>query len=111
MSGEESHTVRPIVLQGTTTAPAGLTAAPAGDDGVALTWAAPLFPPAVTGYELQRADDESFAEGLRTLASPGTKTAYTDDTAQAGESYHYRVRSTTAAGWSPWSAPAEVTTP
>ena len=34
MGGEESHAARPIVLQGTTTAPDGLTAAPAGGSGV-----------------------------------------------------------------------------
>ena len=112
MSGLESHDrAAHRAAQGTTTAPAGLTATPADGSGVALAWTAPLFPPPVTGYQLQRAADEGFTEGLRTFASPGTKTAYTDDTAQAGESYHYRLRSTTAAGWSPWSAPAEVTAP
>jgi hypothetical protein len=61
IGGEESHTARPLVLQGTTQAPDGLTAAPAGDgSAVELTWTAPLFPPPVTGYVVQRAADEDF---------------------------------------------------
>ena len=79
------------MLQGTTTAPAGLSAA-AGDGGVAPAWTAPLFPPPVTGYQVQRAADEAFTEGLMTFTTTGTKTAYTDTTADAGRSYFYRVR-------------------
>jgi FtsP/CotA-like multicopper oxidase with cupredoxin domain len=107
MTGEESHAVRPVVLQGTTAAPSGLTAAPGGS-GVALTWKAPLFPPPVTGYELQRATDGDFTQGLRLFTPPGTGTSYTDAAATAGQSYHYRVRTTSAAGWSPWSAAVEA---
>jgi FtsP/CotA-like multicopper oxidase with cupredoxin domain len=108
MGGEESHAARPVVLQGTTTAPTGLTATATGS-GVTLTWQAPLFPPPVTGYEIQRATDGAFTQDLRTVGPPGTGTTYTDTAATAGTLYHYRVRSTTAAGWSPWSATAEVT--
>ncbi len=109
MGGEESHAARPIVLQGTTTAPTGLTAAAGGGAGVELTWTAPLFPPPVVGWVVQRATDEEFAHGVRTTTIAGAKTAYTDAGAAAGVTYYYRVRSTAAAGWSPWSAPAEVT--
>ncbi len=109
MGGEESHAARPVVLRGTTSAPAGLTAGPAGGSGVKLTWAAPLFPPPVTGYEVQRAADGGFTQDLRTFTLPGTGTSYTDADTRPGESYNYRVRSTAAAGWSPWSAPTAVT--
>jgi FtsP/CotA-like multicopper oxidase with cupredoxin domain len=108
VGGEESHAARPIVLQGTTSAPAGLAAA-GGGGGVTLTWTAPLFPPAVTGYEIQRAADTGFTQDVLTFTPPGTATTYTDATTLPGESYHYRVRSIAAAGWSPWSTPAEVT--
>jgi hypothetical protein len=110
MGGEESHAARPIVLQGTAAAPAELSAA-ATDGGVRLAWTAPLFPPPVTGYEVQRAADEDFTSGIATFSLVGTETSYTDATAQAGESYFYRVRTTSAAGWSPWSAPAEPASP
>ena len=36
---------------------------------------------------------------------------YTDTTAQSGSTYFYRVRTEAAAGWSPWSAAAEVSLP
>ena len=47
MGGQESHTARPLVLQGTPQAPAGLTATAGGDGQVKLVWTAPLFPPPV----------------------------------------------------------------
>jgi len=108
--GEESHTVRPLVLQGTTVAPASLTAT-AGGGGVDLSWAPPLFPPPVTGYVVQRAADEGFTAAVQTLTSGGDAAGLTDTTAPGGAVSFYRVRAETAAGWSPWSPPAEVAVP
>ena len=110
IGGEESHTVRPLVLQGTTTAPSGLTATAAGP-AVELAWTAPLFPPPVTGYVVERAADEGFTEGVETFTTAAGASTYTDATAQSGTTYFYRVRTESAAGWSAWSAAAEVSVP
>jgi FtsP/CotA-like multicopper oxidase with cupredoxin domain len=107
--GEESHAVRPLVLQGTTTAPT----APAGtvaDGEVRLSWTPPLFPPPVTGFTVQRGGDEAFTAGLATFAITGEATTYRDATAPSG-TYFYRVRAETAAGWSPWSPAVQVAVP
>ena len=72
IGGEESHTVRPLVLQGTTTAPSGLTAVAAGP-AVELAWTAPLFPPPVTGYVVERAADEDFAEDVQAFTVAGRR--------------------------------------
>jgi hypothetical protein len=109
VGGEESHTVRPIVLQGTAAAPSSLSAT-TGEGGVRLTWSAPLFPPPVTGYQVRRAADEAFTDEV-TLVTSGRRTAYEDTTAQAGRSYYYSVRTESAAGWSTWSPPVEADGP
>ena len=109
--GEEVHVVRPLVLQGTAAAPTGLTAAAGDGAAVVLTWTAPLFPPPVTGYELQRAEDEGFGKQVLSLQSKGRAADYTDMGTRSGVTYFYRVRATSAAGWSPWSGATEVTAP
>jgi hypothetical protein len=111
VGGEESHTARPLVLQGTTTSPAGLTAAAGDGPAVRLTWTAPLFPPPVTGYVVERAADQDFEEDLRAFAVAADEASYTDATAQSGSTYFYRVRTEAAAGWSTWSAAAEISMP
>jgi FtsP/CotA-like multicopper oxidase with cupredoxin domain len=107
IGGEESHAARPIVLQGTAAAPTSLSAT-AGAGGVRLAWTAPLFPPPATGYQVRRAADEAFTAGVTTFTTSGPRTTYADTTAQAGRSYYYSVRTESAAGWSPWSAPVEA---
>ena len=42
---------------------------------------------------------------------PPDAATYTDTTAQGGSTYFYRVRAEAVAGWSPWSAAAEVSLP
>ena len=111
MGGQESHTARPLVLQGTPQAPAGLTATAGGDGRVKLRWTAPLFPPPAVGYVVQRATDEGFTKDVRTFTAAADAAAYTDTTAQGGSTYFYRVRAEAVAGWSPWSAAAEVSLP
>jgi len=108
--GEESHHTRPLVLSGSPAAPSHLTATAAGT-GVTLRWTASIFPPTATDFTVQRAGDESFTSDVESFAVPGSAAAYTDESAPAGRTSHYRVRARDAAGWSPWSAPVEVAVP
>jgi hypothetical protein len=110
IGGEESQAARPVVLQATAAAPADVTAT-AGDGGVVIAWTPPLFPPPVVGYQLQRAADEGFRESVVPLAPSGTATSFTDTGAPSGATSFYRVRTVSAAGWSPWSPTAEVDVP
>ena len=109
--GEESHTLRPLVVQGVPAAPRQLAAAAAGGPAVRLTWAGAVFPPATVRYLLQRADDEGFLSGLETFDAPAAASALMDDTVESGRTYYYRVRAASTAGASPWSNVAEVTLP
>ena len=101
---------RPLVVQGSPEAPAGLTATVDGSV-VALTWSGPIFAPPVIAYAVERADDVGFRGGHTSFAAAVGSTSLTDDSAQAGHTYFYRVRAEAAAGYSPWSAPAEVELP
>ena len=88
--------------------PTGLTAA-ASDDGVALDWTAPAAGgSSLTGYHIQRADGEgAFSDLAADTAS--TATTHTDATAQAGQSYRYRVAALRGSERSDWSGEAPVT--
>ena len=86
IGGDESHTARPLVLQGTARAPDGLTAAVGDGPAVELVWTAPLFPPPVTGYVVQRAADEAFSVSLQTFTTPDAAAGYSDAT--TGEREH-----------------------
>jgi FtsP/CotA-like multicopper oxidase with cupredoxin domain len=109
--GEESHTVRPLVVQGSPQAPDRLSAT-AGDDGaVTLRWTRSIFPPEAIAYVVERAGDEGFRGGGRSFEAAAAATSLTDDSAQAGRTYFYRVRAEGERGFSSWSAPAEVTVP
>ena len=103
--------LRPLVVQGSPEAPTDLTAAATDGATVALAWSAPIFPPPVVAYALERADNEGFRDGRTSLSAPAGEPSLTDDSAQAGHTYFYRVRAEAAAGYSPWSAPAEVELP
>ena len=111
IGGEESHATRPVVLQGTAAAPTGVTAAAGEGSAVTVTWIPPLFPPPVVGYELQRAADEDFTDAVVTFAPEGDGASFTDAEAPPGATSYYRVRTVSAAGWSPWSAAASVDVP
>ena len=99
------------MLQGTTTAPSGLSATVTNGDAVELTWTAPLFPPPVMGYVVERAADKGFTDEVETFTTDGAASTYSDAAAQSGSTYFYRVRTESAAGWSAWSAAAEVSVP
>ena len=100
------------MLQGTTTAPSGLTATAGDGPAVRLAWTAPLFPPPVTGYVVERAADEGFTDGSQDLHRSGRRRELRRTRRRrAGAPYFYRVRTEAAAGWSPWSAAAEVSLP
>ena len=109
--GEESHVARPLVIQGSPEAPEALMATAGDGPVVTLTWTGPIFPPPVVGYVVERADDESFRKGRASFEAAADAESLTDDSAQAGRSYFYRVRAEGETGYSPWSAPAEVTLP
>jgi hypothetical protein len=110
-AGQESHMTRPLVVQGSPGPPAGLTATAGDGPAVTLSWSGPIFPPPVTAYVLERAADESFRKGRTSFTAAAGATSLTDDSAPAGGTYFYRVRAEGAAGYSPWSAPAEVALP
>jgi hypothetical protein len=65
----------------------------------------------VTGYLVQRAADERFQVDAETFEVDGDALSYTDATASGGGTYYYRVCTRSAAGWSPWSAAAQVAVP
>jgi FtsP/CotA-like multicopper oxidase with cupredoxin domain len=118
--GEESHMSRPLVLTGSPQAPDALTAS-ASDGGVTLRWSPSIFPPAATGFAVQRAGDEEFTADVVWFTVDGAPAAgegatagaatFTDDSAPGGRTSFYRVRAEAPAGTSPWSAPAEVDVP
>jgi len=109
--GQESHLVRPLVMQGSPAAPADLTATVGDASSVTLTWSAPIFPPQAIAFVVERADGEDFGGGLATFTTAAGATTFTDDSAPAGRTAFYRVRAESADGFSPWSAPAEASVP
>lgn len=85
-------------------APTGLTGEP-GAGGVALTWEAVEY---ADGYEVRRTAGEETTTLTEDLL---TETAFTDATAEPGQSYAYTVVAVNAAGASAPSAALEVTVP
>ena len=109
--GQESHMIRPLVLEGSPQAPEGLTATAGDGPSVTITWSGSIFPPDAIAYAIERADDESFRKGRASFEAAADAESLTDDSARAGRTYFYRVRAEGETGYSPWSAPAEVTLP
>ena len=109
--GEESHVARPLVIQGSPGAPEALTATAGDGPVVTLTWSGSIFPPDAIAYVVERADDESFRKGRTSFEAAADAESLTDDSAPAGRTSFYRVRAEGEAGFSPWSAPAEVAVP
>ena len=94
-------------------APTSLTAAKDGRFAIDLSWTAPAAATdraAATGYEIEwSADGSTNWADLATVTSAATVT-YTDSGLDAGTTRHYRVRATSSAGDSAWSATASATT-
>ena len=109
--GEESHTVRPLVVQGSPGAPDAVTTTAGDGPAVTLRWTGPIFPPPVTAFEVERAADEEFRKGRTTFEAAAGASSLTDDSARAGRTYFYRVRAEGEAGYSPWSATAAIDLP
>ena len=109
--GQESHMARPLVVQGSPTAPTGLTATAGEGSSVTLAWSPPIFPPQAIAFVVERADDEGFGAGLTSFRTAAGAATFTDDSAPAGRTSFYRVRAESAAGYSPWSAPVDVSLP
>ena len=109
--GQESHMARPLVIQGSPQAPEGLTATAGDGSTVTLEWSAPLFPPPVVAYVLERAADKDFRSGRKSFTAAAAATSFTDDSPRAGTTYFYRVRAEATPGYSPWSAAARVDLP
>ena len=92
-------------------APTGLTAAisqEAFDGTVSLSWTAPEPGEHVTGYRVRRSEN---GETAGELASNHQGTSYDDDTAVAGVTYSYTVRSEAGEALSADSAPAAMEVP
>ena len=84
-------------------------ASPAGAQ-VKVTWQPPFstFGAAITGYEVQRAGDAAFTQGLASWSVGSPSTSYVDTAAAAGGTYYYRVLATSANGTSDPSAPVQA---
>jgi FtsP/CotA-like multicopper oxidase with cupredoxin domain len=108
---EENDMMRPIAFRVSPPVPASPTASPGGSGGADLSWRNPGALPATTNYVVQRADDASFTTGVVTFDVSAPARAYTDATALAGGTYHYRVRAENAISYSDWSGTANITLP
>lgn len=92
-------------------APTDVSAAPASDHAIAVSWAGGGSAPPPAGFEVQRsAVGTPDATDWATIRTAGAgDAAWTDAGRAADTTYYYRVRATTLAGPSDWS-PAAATT-
>jgi beta-glucanase (GH16 family) len=90
--------------------PLGVTAYSAAASQVNVSWQAPFsnFGAAVTGYNVQRANDAAFTQGVVSW-SLGAATSYVDTGAQAGATYYYKVSAVSGNGASDYSAAVQAT--
>ncbi len=100
---EENDMMRPIVVKVEPEAPITPGAIRNSDFSVHLTWTNTAA--SATGFDIQRATDAQFTQGLTTLhmapsvtmtsqIKPGTAESYDDTTASASVPYFYRVAAT-----------------
>jgi hypothetical protein len=97
----------PVAVSAPPAAPTHVTAAATNATTVNLAWQESSTNQ--TGFVIQRSNDGITFAQIGTAAA--TATAYTDQTAASGNAYAYRIVATSAAGNSPASALAAVTTP
>ena len=104
--------IRPLVIQGSPEAPEALTATAADGPAVTLDVDGADLPAAGRRLRGGARRRRGLPQGPRVLRGRGRRrVSFTDDSAQAGRTYFYRVRAEADTGYSPWSAPAEVTLP
>lgn len=99
-------------------APTSLVASPAQSTGdpVTLTWsgAADGYQNPVTGYIIERSEDQSVWSVIASVSSPNTTTAQVTPPTTIGDVYYYRVRSagqvTDSPGYSPIASVTRIVT-
>ena len=92
-------------------APPTLTAAPAGESQMQLTWTAAATGGAATGYRIERSPDATPRDWTDAVADTGaTATTWADSGLDGGTTYRYRVTGRNAAGLGVPSAEASGTT-
>ena len=91
--------------------PTGLTARPAGESAIDLSWTAPRDDGGspVTGYRIEVSSDGTNWSTLRSNTG-NTNTAYSHTGLSSGTTSHYRVSAITASGIGDPSEPASATT-
>jgi hypothetical protein len=89
-------------------APSGLTAAPASSSEIDLAWTDNSSNE--TGFEIDRATNNTFTTGLTTFTVGSNVTTYQSTGLSAGATYYYRVRATNSSGDSSNSNTASNTT-
>lgn len=77
--------------------------------GVHVTWRNNALVPAATDFVVQRADDTAFTVNVLSSTVGAAATSWTDGSAAAGSTYHYRVRAENSVSYSVWSADTSVT--
>lgn len=103
-------TVNTVTLNPPST-PARAGAYASGPTEVTITWQPPASGTAATGYEVDRALDSAFTQGMTMIMLSTTSTSYIDLSAVAGTTYYYRVAATNADGASTPTNAIMVTTP
>ncbi|MEK7594389.1 MAG: fibronectin type III domain-containing protein [Patescibacteria group bacterium] len=90
------------------TAPTDLSAVEGTSGGIDLSWAVSTDDTAVTGYVIERSDDDGTT--WTTLSDSATDTTYNDNTTEFSAKYTYRVSATDAAGNASDYSVADITT-
>lgn len=102
----QTTTIAITVTVGQPGSPTGLTAV-AGNEQIALTWAAPTNGP-ITGYNVYRGTSPG-GEGSSPIQTGITSTSYTDSGLTNGTTYYYTVTAVNSAGEGPQSNEASAT--
>jgi dienelactone hydrolase len=92
--------------------PEHLYAEPLDRTSASLTWSdRSATESAIGGYEVQRARDSLFTQGVTTITLPANTTAYKDSDLTANTKYWYRVRAKNDTGSSDYSNQFRIITP
>ena len=91
------------------TAPTALAAVAVNRSSVQLTWVNTTT--TATTVEIERCKGATCTRFVRVKVLPGTSVSFVDSGLSGRTTYSYRVRARNAAGTSPYTATARVTTP